>query len=435
MFIYKGKLKVFDHSYSKELSKIIHQDYEIGIKPSNHKNISYRLEKFLILNGISDILSLINGILSLIESIFYMISTYTFPETSTTKTKINEGMEKLETAFLVYFITHFVLRLYCSQNRILFCFDLINFLDIVSSICLILSRQDFAKYEEAGYFFRVFRIFRLSYLGTLENIVQRKTDERIRHLYRLIVNLLSVIFIIMSLFLEFENNNIRTNFEPRELRSIVLSDILNFHDVIYFILVSITTIGFGDITPQSILGKLLICSGITFLIPYLEIVRSEMENVFSFTSKYALMKYKKKKRHLLLIGNCGPESYEACLQELYNEDHGDIDFDTIIMQLKANKKMIKMLNKNKYKKNIYYIEGDVLNHLDLDRAGVYSSDCVIILANKLNNQREEDFNNILKAMAIQNNAIKNLKNDMHIYIQLIQPESKEIYYTSLSNLN
>ena len=134
MFIYKGKLKVFDHSYSKELSKIIHQDYEIGIKPSNHKNISYRLEKFLILNGISDILSLINGILSLIESIFYMISTYTFPETSNTKTKINEGMEKLETAFLVYFITHFVLRLYCSQNRILFCFDLISFFYLLNFI-------------------------------------------------------------------------------------------------------------------------------------------------------------------------------------------------------------------------------------------------------------------------------------------------------------
>ena len=435
MFIYKGKLKVFDHSYSKELSKIIHQDYEIGIKPSNHKNISYRLEKFLILNGISDVLSLINGILSFIESIFYIISTYTFPETSKAKTKINDVIETLETAFLVYFIAHFVLRLYCSQNRILFFFDLINFIDLVSSIFLILSQQDFAKYEDYGYFFRVFRIFRMGYLGTLENIVQRKTDERTRHLYRLIVNLTSVVFIIMALFLEFENNNMRANFEPRELRAVVLSDILNFHDVIYYMLVSMTTIGFGDITPQSILGKLLICSGITFLIPYLEIVRSEMENVFSFTSKYALMKYKKKKRHLLLIGNCGPESYEACLQELYNEDHGDIDFDTIIMQLKTDDKMIKMINKNKYKKNIHYLEGDVLNHSDLDRAGAYDSDCVIILANKLNNQREEDFNNILKAMAIQNNAVKNLKNDMHIYIQLIQPESKEIYYTSLSNLN
>ena len=435
MFIYKGKLKIFDHSYSKELSKIIHQDYEIGITPTNHKNISYRLEKFLFLNGVSDILGLINGILSLIEAIFYIISTYTFPETSDRKKDINDLIQKLETAFLIYFISHFFLRLYCSQNRILFCFNLINFIDIVSSICLILSMQSFAKYEEYGYFFRVFRIFRMGYLGTLENIVQRKTDERIRHLYRLIVNLMAVIFIIMALFLEFENNNIRANFEPRELRAIVISDILSFHDVIYFMLVSMTTIGFGDITPQSILGKLLICSGITILIPYLENVRSEMENVFSFTSKYALMKYKKKKRHLLLIGNCGPESYKACLQELYNEDHGDIDFDTVIMQLKSDDKMEKMLNKNKYKKNILYLQGDVLNQSDLERAGAYDSDCVIILANKLNNQRDEDFNNILKAMAIQNNSIKNLKNDMHIYIQLIQPESKEIYYTSLSNIN
>ena len=88
MFIYRGKLKIFDHSYSKELSKIIHQDYEIGITRSNHKNISYRLEKFLILNGVSDILGLINGILSLIEAIFYIISTYTFPETTKRKKNI-----------------------------------------------------------------------------------------------------------------------------------------------------------------------------------------------------------------------------------------------------------------------------------------------------------------------------------------------------------
>ena len=435
MFIYKGNLKIFDHSYSKELSKIIHQDYEIGIKPTNHKNISYRLEKFLMLNGISDILGLINGILSLIETIFYIISTYTFPETSDTKTKINNCIQTMEIAFLVYFIAHFILRIYCSQNRILFCFNLINFVDIVSSICIILSMQEFAKHEEAGYFLRVFRIFRMSYLGTLENIIQRKTDERTRHLYRMIVNLMAVIFIIMALFLECENNNIRENFEPRELRSIALSNILNFHDVVYYILVSITTIGFGDITPQTIYGKLLIFSGIIFIIPYLEYVRSEMENIVSFTSKYALMKYKKNKRHLLLIGNCGSESYEAILKELYNEDHGDIDFDTIIMQLKSNDNMEKMLNKTKYKNNIHYLEGDALNQSDLERARAKDSVCVIILANKLNNQRDEDFSNILKAMAIQNNSIKHLRKDLNIYIQLIQPESKEIYYTSLSNIN
>ena len=435
MFLYKGKIKIFDHSYAKELSGMLQQEYEIGIKASVSNNISYRLGKFLVLNGISDILNLINGILSFIEAIFYIISTYTFPETSSRLEKINHVIEILETTFLIYFISHFVLRLYCSQNRIVFCFNLINFVDIVSSIFLILSHQNFAKYREFGYFFRVFRIFRIAYLSNLENIIQRKTDEKTRHLYRLVVGLISVVFAVMSLFLEFENSNIRENYEPRELRTITLTNLLNFHDVIYFMFVSMTTIGFGDITPQSTLGKFLISTGMAFLIPYIEIIRLEIENIFSFTSKYSLIKYKKKRKHLLLIGNCGPESYEACLKELYNEDHGDIDFDTIIMQLKNDDKMVEMINKNKYSKNIYYLEGDVLNENDLNRAGAHSVECIIILADKLNDQINEDYDNIFKAISIKNNAIKNLKNDIRIYIQLIQPESKELYYTSLSNMD
>ena len=436
MFLYKGKLKLFDHSYSKKLSKMIQEEYEIGIKPSNHKNISYKLEKFLILSGVSDVLDIINSILSLIESIFYVISTYTFPEVSSSQITINKNIQQSEIIFLVYFIAHFALRFYCSQNKILFLLNIVNFIDLASSICLILAQQDFSQDQSSQYFFRMFRIFRLGYLARLEHIVQKKTEERMRLLYRIIINSVTILFIVMAVFLELENNNIRENYEPRELLAMLtVSDILKFHDVVYYMIISISTVGFGDITPISNPGKIVICLLIAFAIPYLEIIRSEIEKIFSLTSTYSLKKYKKKKSHLFLIGNCGPESYETCLQELYNEDHGDIDFDTIIMQLKSDDRMIKMINKSKYKKNIHYLEGDALNHSDLERAGAYDSDCVIILANQLNNQREEDFNNILKAMAIQNNVIKNLKNDMHIYIQLIQPESKEIYYTSLSNLN
>ena len=64
MFVYEGKAKIFDHSYSKELSNMIHKSYETGIKPSNHKNISYILEKFIIQSGLGDILDTINGIFS-----------------------------------------------------------------------------------------------------------------------------------------------------------------------------------------------------------------------------------------------------------------------------------------------------------------------------------------------------------------------------------
>ena len=112
MFVYKGKAKIFDHSYSKELSNVIHQSYETGIKPANHKNLSYSLEKFLTQSGLGDILDSINGVSSFIEGLFYIISTYTFPETSNKNKSINNVIQIIETIFLIYFILHYFLRIY-----------------------------------------------------------------------------------------------------------------------------------------------------------------------------------------------------------------------------------------------------------------------------------------------------------------------------------
>ena len=220
MFVYKGKAKVFDHSYSKELSNVINQSYETGIKPANRKNLSYTLEKFLAQSGIGDILELLNGILSFMEGIFYVISTYTFPEISNRNKQINSIIDFIETIFLIYFIFHFFLRIYCSQNRIMFIFDLINLIDIGSTICLIISKKDFAKTSIAVYFLRMLRMFRLFYILKLEYIVQRKTNEQTRHLFNAIFTLTSIIFVFDALILEFENLNFRKNSEPRELRKI-----------------------------------------------------------------------------------------------------------------------------------------------------------------------------------------------------------------------
>ena len=154
---------------------------------------------------------------SLIESIFYVISTYTFPEVSSSQITINKNIQQSEIIFLVYFIAHFALRFYCSQNKILFLLNIVNFIDLASSICLILAQQDFSQDQSSQYFFRMFRIFRLGYLARLEHIVQKKTEERMRLLYRIIINSVSILFIVMAVFLELENNNIRENYEPREL--------------------------------------------------------------------------------------------------------------------------------------------------------------------------------------------------------------------------
>ena len=70
MFVYEGKSKLFDHNYHTELSNIIRQNYEQGNKSSYIMNFSYKLDKFLTQNRISDIFDTINSILSLITSVF-----------------------------------------------------------------------------------------------------------------------------------------------------------------------------------------------------------------------------------------------------------------------------------------------------------------------------------------------------------------------------
>ena len=438
MFVYGGKTNLFDHNYPKELSTLIHQSYENGNKSSYITNFSYKLDKFLNQNRISDIFDTINSIFSLIVSIFYIISTYTHPERTQTHKRTNYYLDIIETIFLIYFIIHYFLRFYCSQNRIIYILELFNLVDIASSICLILSKQEFAKHSSAGYYLRCVRMVRIYYLFKMENILQRRTNEQIRYLYKLALTLIAIIFISSSIILELENDYTRKEIGTKEYSSD--KAIYQFHDILYFEAVTLTTIGFGDITPKSDLGRLAVIITVGIVIAVLPALFSKISIVFSLNSKFSRKKYtksSKKPKHLVLVGDCGPESFDACLQELYHEDHANTDFDTVILQIKPNEEMLKIFQRKSYTNNVYYLVGNVSNHKDLYRARTDNSICVIILANKLTtNHRQEDFNNIMKAFSIlkYSNMVCG-EPKTRVCIQLILPETKEIFYNSLLQKN
>ena len=241
-------------------------------------------------------------------------------------------------------------------------------------------------------------MIRFAYLFKIEQILQRRTNEQIRYSYKLIISLITIIFLSSAIILEVENNKLRN--DNKEL--------YRFHDVLYFEFVTLTTIGFGDITPASDLGRLSTIGTIVIIIAVIPALYSKLAIVFSLSSTYSRQSYNKmsnKTKHLIILGDCGPESYEACLQELYHEDHGNVNFDTVIMQIEPNEEMIKMIKRNNYGSRVHYLVGNSLNHKDLFRCKSDNSMCVIILANKLvSDQRQEDFNNIMKAFSVKNFA-------------------------------
>ena len=431
MLVYEGKTKIFDHSYYKELTNLIKKSYEEGGHSSHTTNFSYKLEKFLTQNKILEALDILNCIFSAVIAIFYIISTYTNPENTTMDKRANKFMNIIETILILYFIIHYLLRLFCSQNRIVTFFEILNLVDLIIIICLILCKQDSIEKSYVFYYLKIARILRILILFKFESILQKRTNEQVGFLFGLVLTVVSIIFISNAVLLEFENKYIRdsSSYEGED-------DLYKFHDIFYFEIVTLSTVGLGDITPQTDAGRLTIILTIIITIAFIPALPSKISNVFSLTSKYSRIKYNnysKTPKHLVLIGNCGPESFEACLEELYHEDHANIDFDTVIMQKKPDERMLKNFNKKTYFNKMHYLVGDVLSHKDLRRAKTDNCICSIILANKVTpNHKKEDFFNIMKAFSIvkYSNIIKS-KIPSRVLLQLILPETKEIYYNSL----
>jgi len=442
MFIYSGVNYLFNHEYSKELQNILEKEEEENKTSEIHSHFSYILDKKLDSSGIGDILEIINCSLTFIIIIFYVISTYTYPPISSVHNKINSTIERIELYLLAFIILHFILKFYCSQQRLLFLLELTTLVDISSIIMIILSNTNIISYN-IKYFFRLFRMIRIIYLFKIEFLLQKRSNETMRYLFKLIIVFISLVFLSAASILEIENYIFRLEFGDYAVDSSIkelkgTTSLMRFHDVVYFELVTLTTIGYGDITPKFWISRyIIIITVITLLVIVLPLY-SKLKVIFSLNSKYSRMRYQKNRRkikHVLVLGECGIESYEAFLEELYNADHGQINYDTIIMQSNQDKEIMKLIKSLSYGQKIFYLVGNSLLQKDLERCRADASICAVILANRLaKNPRLEDFSNIMKAFSIK--KFKNMfakEKNPRICIQLLRPETKEIYYSSLIN--
>ena len=446
MLIYTGTNTIFKHEYTKEIQNLIEKDEEENKSSEFHSKFSYILDKKLNSSGVGDIFEIINCSITFIIILFYIISTYTYPPTSTINKKINSTIEEIELYLLSSIILHFILKFYVSQQRLLFLLELTTLVDISSIIMIVLSKTNVISYN-AKYFFRLFRMVRIIYLFKIEYLLQKKSNETVRHLFKLSIVFISLVFLSASSILEIENYYFRLEYgdytidsSEVELNGKGTTTLMRFHDVVYFELVTLTTIGYGDITPKHWISRYIIIITVIALLVIVLPLYSKLKVIFTLTTKYSRMTYQKsskKVNHVLVLGECGIESYEAFLEELYHADHGQTNYDTIIMQSNQNKGIMKLIKSLSYGQKIFYLVGNSLIQKDLERCKADTSICAVILANRLaKNPRLEDFSNIMKAFSIRKfKHIFSKEKNSRICIQLLRPETKEIYYSSLISDN
>ena len=438
MLIYTGANTIFNHQYKKELHDLLSKDEAI-----NKNSKSQTFDKKINSSGIPDILEIINFCLTIILIIFYILSTYTYPETNQVRKKINSITENIELYIVIYLTAHFLLKFYTNQQKIIFLLEFSTLVDVASIIMIIFSKTDYISYEHK-FFFRIFRMVRIMYLLKIENLLQKKSSETALILSKLLISSLSLVFISISLILEIENYYFRKLYGNEATDSEYISyngkgseSLIRFHDGIYFGLVTLTTEGYGDITPKIWISRYIIIFTVLAFLFIIKPIHSKFGVLLEIT-KYSKMKYSQnssKSKHILILGECSIESYLAFLEELYNADHGQTNHDIIIMQRRQDKELMNLIKSFSYAGKIFYFVGNSLMEKDLKRCQAEKSICAVILANRLaKNKKMEDFSNIMKAFSIKKfHSIfwKENEENIRICIQLLRPETKEMCYSSL----
>lgn len=181
--------------------------------------------------GIDIFLIIINVIACII---FVFESVPSLEEKWTTELRI------VEIILVVVFAAEYILRLWVSEKPLKYVFSLMGFIDIVSFLPSIFATGDFRFLR----IFRVFRIFRFARFFENHIFFFGEIKKIHLHVSRILFSLFSLVFVASGLIYNIENQ-----FNPERFKS--------FFEAIYFSLVTITTVGYGDITPESYYGRLV----------------------------------------------------------------------------------------------------------------------------------------------------------------------------------
>ena len=83
-------------------------------------------------------------------------------------------------------------------------------------------------------------------------------------------------------------------------------DPLSFHNSLYFVIVTLLTVGYGDEYPKTIIGKIIVLFIIFFTIVLIPKQTNELLRLMTIRSRYRRNDYKSVDvRHILVTGSVG----------------------------------------------------------------------------------------------------------------------------------
>ncbi len=386
---------------------------------------------------------------ALLSSIFYILCTY-FPT-------LFYYLNIFDYGFCFIFMSEYMIFLVLAHHRINFVMTYESLLDLLTSIppifVVFIDNLDILNCINVCRVFRIIRFFRIF------NLYKSGENDVKRQIWMIINTLITLVLISSGIIQIVEKHKVEEKIFKTSgiLQRNILFMRTQFHHYIYFTMVTISSVGFGDIIPYTNLGRLIVMGLILLTLVLIPKQTNDLIQLMTIQSDYARKKYTASHdvSHIILTGDITLDSLKSFCQELFHMDHGTQYRHAVIINSQLpSREMEYFLNEKGNESRIIYLEGDPMNEKDLLRADICKAKaCIIFIDKNSVDSFSSDHKNILLGInikkfvfninnkpigtIIKKDSVKTLENlsnsntNFRLCIQLIKPESRYHYFNSL----
>lgn len=380
--------------------------------------LQIQIRNYLATSTLGVAIDVLSSALSVIACLLYVWSTY--------EPTLEVTFLYAESGICLFFLFEYILRFYVTRNRILYMISWLSIIDILTITPVIVDIVLHISSTAQGSIsvlrlVRILRVLRIVRMLRIHRMFTYFTTEVMRETARFILNMLSITFITAACIHAFENS----------VRERLYVEDLTFHDSYYFTIVTVSTVGFGDIKPYAGASRVFITVVIIISLVYIPMSTNTLIRLLSEDSMYRIRKYRPRMaKHVLVLGDTHADGALKFLQEFFHPDHGgQVEVHVVfLMESLPSVELKTVIESQRYEGSVTYLQGSAHSVEDLDRAHAWDAVACFILARKFTiDEREVDRSTMMIALAIKQYHQEVLGSEIQLCLQLIRPESQRQY--------